>query len=68
MNTAQNWALIGVVGTFATGPLAAVFALSQGVRASIGDLRESMNTRFDAMDRRLDGLDRDIQVLFRDRP
>ena len=82
VSTAQNWALLGIVGTLATGLLAAVFTLHQSLRGSMGDLRgsmgdlrasmndlrDSMNTRFDSVERRLDGLDRDVQVLFRDRP
>jgi hypothetical protein len=42
MNAAQNWALLGVVSTLATGLLGAVFTLHQSMRGWMGDLRASM--------------------------
>jgi hypothetical protein len=42
MNAAQNWALLGVVSTLATGLLGAVFTLHQSMRGWMGDLRASL--------------------------
>lgn len=76
-NAAQNWALLGILGTMATGLLALV-ALSQAslkafvsakfeavdARFDTVDVRfAAVDQRFDGVDRRLDALDRDVQAL-----
>jgi hypothetical protein len=62
---AQTWALIGLLGAFASLAMMMVILSFQSLRAAI-------DTRFDGVDRRLDNLDRDVQALtdrvFRDRP
>jgi hypothetical protein len=57
VNDPQAWTLIALVGTVAAGTLASITSLHQGVRASIGNLRQTM----DGVDRRLDSLDRDVK-------
>lgn len=76
-NAAQSWALLGILGTMATGILALV-ALSQAnlkafvaarfdtvdARFNFVDQRfTAVDQRFDGVDRRLEALDRDVQVL-----
>jgi len=81
-NAAQGWALIGVLGTMASGILALVAFSQADLKAFVGAKFDAVDVRFTAVDQRLDGvdrrldgverrleaLDRDVQVLFRDRP
>ncbi len=80
--TAQNWVLLGIIGTMASGILARVALSQANLKAFLGAKFEAVDARFDAvdqrflavdqrfdgLDRRLEALDRDVQVLFRDRP
>lgn len=81
MNAAQNWTLLGIVGTMSAGILAMVGFSFQSLRGfmdakfeavderfnSVDQRFIGIDSRFDAVDRRLDDLDRDVQTLFRDR-
>jgi hypothetical protein len=81
-NTAQSWALLGILGTMATGLLALVAVAQANLKAFVSARFDAVDVRFTAVDQRLDGvdrrldgverrleaLDRDVQVLFRDRP
>lgn len=74
VNAAQNWTLLGIVGTMSAGILAMVGFSFQSLRGYMDakfdavDARfEAVDARFDGVDRRLDDLDRDVQTLFRDR-
>ena len=70
MNTAQGWALIGLVGAFATMSMTMVVFSFHSLRSELAarfdavDSRfDAVDTRFDGVDRRLDNLDRDVQAL-----
>jgi hypothetical protein len=69
---AQTWALIGLLGAFASLAMMMVILSFQSLRAAIEARFDAVDTRFDGVDRRLDNLDRDVQALtdrvFRDRP
>ena len=72
MNNAQVWALVGLLGVFATMSMTMVVFSYQSLRGFMEAKFEAVDTRFDGVDRRLDALDRDVQGLtdreFRDRP
>ena len=79
VNTAQVWALLGILGVFATMVMTLTLFSYQSLRGFMEAKFEAVDTRFDAVDtrfdgvdRRLDALDRDVQALtdrvFRDRP
>lgn len=79
MGNAQGWALIGLVGAFATMSMTKVVFSFNSLRSELAARFDAVDSRFDAVDnrfdgvdRRLDNLDRDVQALtnrvFRDRP
>jgi len=68
VNNAQVWALVGLLGVFATMSMTMVVFSYQSLRGFMEAKFEAVDTRFDGVDRRLDALDRDVQTLFRDRP
>jgi len=72
VNNAQVWALVGLLGVFATMSMTMVVFSYQSLRGFMEAKFEAVDTRFDGVDRRLDALDRDVQGLtdreFRDRP
>ena len=67
VNAAQNWTLLGIVGTMSAGILAMVGFSFQSLRGYMDAKFDAVDARFDGVDRRLDDLDRDVQTLFRDR-
>ena len=68
VNNAQVWALVGLLGVFATMSMTMVVFSYQSLRGFMEAKFEAVDTRFDGVDRRLEALDRDVQTLFRDRP
>ena len=68
MNNAQVWALVGLLGVFATMSMTMVVFSYQSLRGFMEAKFDAVDARFDRMDRQFDALDRDVQTLFRDRP
>ena len=75
-STAQTWALIGIIGAFASVAMTmTVFSfqsLKGFIEAKIDAVDAKFEGRFDTVDRRLDSLDQHVQALtnrvFRERP
>lgn len=76
-DVAQSWALLGIIGTMATGILALVALSQANLKAFIGAEFEAVDARFDAVDgkfeakfaaveQRFDGVDRRLDALDRD--
>ena len=63
VNTAQVWALIGVLGVFATMAMTMTVFSYQSLRGFLEAKFEAVDSRFDAVDARFDGVDRRLDGM-----
>ena len=63
MTVAQSWALIGLIGVFATAVVTLIGFLLTGVRGEITGLRGEIQSLRADMHARFEHMDRDLQAV-----